>query len=99
LVEEQGLLGLVEEEEGMVGLVEEEEGFIRVVCPNAQSEINERAAVATKTARMFTRLWKRSLSGRCFHTPIPPFIIRRSSLPVAWTVSDGPLPPAAPNDV
>jgi hypothetical protein len=35
LLEEQGLLGLVEDEDEMVGLVEEAEGFVRVVCPNA----------------------------------------------------------------
>jgi hypothetical protein len=53
LVGEQGLLGLVEEEDGMVGLVEAAEGFVRVVCPNAYPEINERAMVAARIARMF----------------------------------------------
>jgi hypothetical protein len=52
LVEEQGLLGLVEAD-GMVGLVDAAEGFVRVVCPNAAPEINERAVVAAKMMRMF----------------------------------------------
>jgi hypothetical protein len=55
LVGEQGLLALVEEEDGMVGLVDAAEGFVRVVCPNVEPEINERAAVTAKITRMFTR--------------------------------------------
>jgi hypothetical protein len=64
LVEEQGLLGLVEEEDGVVGLVEEAEGFVRVVCPNASPEINERAAVAARIARMFAHFMFAYLSNR-----------------------------------
>ena len=53
---EQGLLGLVDEEDGMLLLVEEAEGPVRVVCPNAQSEINESAAVATMRIRFTINL-------------------------------------------
>ena len=55
MVGEQGLLALVEEEDGMVALVDAAEGFVRVVCPNVEPEINERAAVTAKITRMFTR--------------------------------------------
>jgi hypothetical protein len=58
LEELQGLLALVEEEDGMVGLVEAADGLVRVVCPNAQSEIKERASVASKTALICARLPK-----------------------------------------
>ena len=51
----QGLFGLVEEAAGMVLLVEEAEGFVRVVCPDALSEINESAAMAARIARIFIR--------------------------------------------
>ena len=37
-------------------LVEEAEGPVRVVCPNAQSEINESAAVATMRIRFIINL-------------------------------------------
>jgi hypothetical protein len=66
LVGEQGLLGLVEEEDGMVLMVEEAEGAVRVVCPNAQSEINESAAIATKVARMVAAWPNRIGVGRSF---------------------------------
>jgi hypothetical protein len=66
LVEEQGLLGLVEDDDGIVGLVEEADEFVGVVCPDAALEINEKAAAATKIARMFQRLSKRSLGRRSF---------------------------------
>ena len=89
MVEEQGLLALVEEEDGMVGLVDAAEGFVRVVCPNAEPEINERAAVAAKIARIFTRLSETNLGSPVLPTredPIPTMlavpIIRQSSAPV-----------------
>ena len=54
----QGLLALVEEEDGTVALVEAADGLVRVVCPNARSEIKERASVATKIALICARLPK-----------------------------------------
>ena len=54
MVEEQGLLGLVEDEEGTVWVVEEAEGPVRVVWANAQPKINERAAVAARILCMFS---------------------------------------------
>jgi hypothetical protein len=50
LEELHGLLGLVEEEDEMVGLVEAADGLVRVVCPNTDSETNEKAAAANKQA-------------------------------------------------
>jgi hypothetical protein len=67
-------LALVEEEDGIVGLVDAAEGFVRVVCPNAEPEINERAAVAAKIARMFTRFIETNLGSPVLPTredPIP----------------------------
>jgi hypothetical protein len=55
LVGEQGLLGLVDEEDGMFLMVEDAEGLVRVVCPNAQLEISNSAAVTTMNARIFIR--------------------------------------------
>jgi hypothetical protein len=59
-------LALVEEEDGMVFVVEDAEGFVRVVCPIAQSEINERTATDIKIARMIY-----SLVGKRFPVTIP----------------------------
>jgi len=55
-------LGLVEDDE-MVGMVEAADGFVEVVCPDAQSEINERATAATKIVHA-TRLSKWSFRRR-----------------------------------
>jgi hypothetical protein len=58
LVDEQGLLGLVDEEEGMDFMVDAAEGLVRVVCPNAQPEVNESAIVTASIARIFTLISK-----------------------------------------
>lgn len=52
-------MGLVEEEDGIDLVVEEVAGAVRVVCPNAQLEVNESAAMNKKIVRMFTRSPKR----------------------------------------
>jgi hypothetical protein len=48
-------LGLVDEEDGMLLLVAEENGLVRVVCPNAQPEINASTAAVKRNARMTVR--------------------------------------------
>ncbi len=59
-------MALVDEEDGMVLMVEVAEEFVGVVCPYAQWEINERAAVAIKIARIFPRWSKRITVGGAF---------------------------------
>jgi hypothetical protein len=76
LVDEQGLLGLVEEENGTVLLVAEAEGFVRVVWPNAQPEISESAMVTTEIVRMFIRSpsWDRAHLKFAAYQPAKPAV-------------------------
>jgi hypothetical protein len=46
------LLGLVGEEDGIDLMVEEAEGAVRVVCPNAQPEINSAVIAPNILARV-----------------------------------------------
>jgi hypothetical protein len=65
LVDEQGLLGLVEEDDGIVLMVEEAEVPVRVVWAKAPSNINESAVVAIKITSMSVLLTKWGRAGQC----------------------------------
>jgi hypothetical protein len=66
-------LGLVEEEEGMDFVVEEAEGLVRVVCPNAQPDIMQRATAAVRTERTSARRARYIWGGRLRKLPITLF--------------------------